>query len=101
MLFWDCELSIKDGSKVVRPWIGPYKVTAKIGRVGYELRSEVGNRFVRAHANRLRMMEDSLLETGSPVNGIFPDITRIFQKTSASKFVAGENDNPDKCMFDV
>lgn len=53
MLLLDRELSTMDGNKVVRSWIGPYNVTAKIGGVGWELRSEVSYRFVRVHANIL------------------------------------------------
>lgn len=30
----DKEVSTKDGNKIVRPWIGPYDVAEKLGRVG-------------------------------------------------------------------
>ncbi len=37
-----------------KPWIGPYVVVAPLGRVGYEIKSEVRNKVARVHANRLR-----------------------------------------------
>ena len=51
---WSVKFNKEEGKKIVKPWIGPYRVKEKIGRVGYELKSEVGNKTVRVHANRLR-----------------------------------------------
>ena len=42
VLMWSSKLGKDEGNKVVRPWIGPYVVKRKLGRVGYELESEVG-----------------------------------------------------------
>lgn len=41
------------------------------------------------------------METGNPVDGVFPDSMWIPQKVSASKVVADEKGNPDKRIFKV
>ncbi len=73
VLLWSNEVASQEGKKVVKPWIGPYVVVAPLGRVGYEIKSEVGNKVARVHANRLRKIGDGVVETGDPKNGVFPD----------------------------
>lgn len=73
VLVWSANLSKGVGCKIVKPWLGPYKITKRLGRVGYELVSEVGNKRTRVHANRLRKLRDNVVETGEPRDGVFPD----------------------------
>eukprot|EP00171_Calliarthron_tuberculosum_P012597 IDg12597t1 len=84
VLLWSSELAKREGNKTCKPWIGPYKVTSKLGRVGYELKSEVGDLIARVHANRLRKIDKNAVETGQPEDGVFPDSLRILRK------IAGE-----------
>lgn len=45
VLLWSVKVSNAEGKKIVKPWIGPYKVSARRGRVGYELKSEIATRW--------------------------------------------------------
>lgn len=44
VLLWSVQISTQQGKKIFRPWLGPYIIFARIGRVGYELRAEVGDK---------------------------------------------------------
>ena len=48
-------------------------MSERLRRVGYALRSEVGDKVVRVHANGLRKIPDEVAEIGEPQDGIFPD----------------------------
>ena len=65
VLLWSVKLNKEEGKKILKPWIGPYRVKEKIDRVGYELKSKVGNKTVRVHANRLRKIPQGIIETGN------------------------------------
>lgn len=82
VLFWTIELSKAESMKILKLWIGPYKVNERLRRVGNVLESEVGRRIVRAHANRLRRTGRGFAETGEPSDGVFPDYLRTFEKIS-------------------
>ena len=83
VLMWSTKLENDEGKKVVRPWTGPYVVKQRLGRVGYELESEVGGKRVRVHVNRLRRIGPEIVETGDPEDGVFPDNLRLFKRISA------------------
>ncbi len=85
VLLCSSELASQEGKKVVKPWIGPYVVVAPLGRVGYELRPEVGDRTARVHANRLRRIGDGVMESGEPKDGVFPDSLRTLGKIRGTK----------------
>jgi len=70
------KLRKNEGKNIIKPWIGPYAVTAKLERLGYEVRSEVGGKIARFHVNRLRKIGDGAMETGDPDDGMFPDSLR-------------------------
>ena len=84
VLLWSTELATQEGNKVIKPWIGPFVVTARLGSVGYELKSEVGGRVARVHINRLRKISSEAIETGEPKDGVFPDALRILRKISGT-----------------
>lgn len=67
---------------IIKPWIGPYIVKAKLGRVGYEIDSEVGQEVVRVHENRPRKIVEGVLGTVKPEDGMFPDSLRTFSRIS-------------------
>lgn len=67
---------------VFKQRIGPYKAKKGIGHAGNVTESEVGNRIVRAHANRLWRIRGSVRETGEPSDGVFPDSLRSFEDIS-------------------
>ncbi len=79
------EIDSQEGKKVIKPWIGPYVVVAQLGRVGYELKSEVGDRRVRVHPNRLRRINARVVESGEPRDGVFPDSLRTLGKIKGTK----------------
>eukprot|EP00171_Calliarthron_tuberculosum_P002219 IDg2219t1 len=85
VLLWSTELAKREGNKGFKPWIGPYTVISQLGRVGYELKSEVGDRTARVHANRLRRIDDEARETGNPEDGVFPDCMRLLKKIAGSE----------------
>ncbi len=85
VLLWPPEINSQEGKKVIKPWIGPYVVVAPLGRVCYELRSEVGDRRARVHANRLRKINDAVVESGEPRDGVFPDSLRMLGKIRGAK----------------
>lgn len=72
VLLWSVKRNKHEGGTVVKPWIGPYKVTRKLSRVGYELQSE-GEKRVRVHANRLQKIPKGVVETGDSEDGMFSD----------------------------
>lgn len=87
VLVWSENLNKAIGRKIIKPWLGPYKIVKRLGRVGYELKSEVGDKVTRAHANRLRKIRDEIVETGEPRDGVFPDSLRMLGRISAVKTV--------------
>ncbi len=86
VLLWSTEIESQEGKKVIKPWIGPYTVIAPSGRVAYEIKSEVGNRVARVHANRLRKIDQGAVESGEPRDGAFPDSLRILGKIRGMKW---------------
>lgn len=52
--------------------------------MGYELKSEVGDKRVREHANRLRRISEGLIETGEPKDGLFPDSLRMLWRITGT-----------------
>lgn len=48
-------------------------VTGRLGRVGYELKSEAGNRMAQILANRVRKIYASEGETRDPQDGAYQD----------------------------
>lgn len=85
VLLWSVKLNKEDGKKVVKPWVGPYRITARLGRVGYKLKAEVGGVVVRVHANRLRRIPQGVVETGDPEAGMFPDSLRTFARIAGTQ----------------
>ena len=83
VLMWSIKLGKEEGKKIIRPWTGPYVVKQKLGRVGFELESEVGKKRVRVHVNKLRKIGSEIVETGEPQDGIFPDNIRLFKRIEA------------------
>lgn len=82
---WSVKISSQEGKKIVRPWFGLGKMVEKLGRVGYVLRAEVGTQKVRDHTNRLRKISDSIVETGDPKQGIFPDSLRTLSRIAGTE----------------
>ena len=80
MLLWSINLGNEEGNKIVKPCIGPCRVTKKLGHVGYELAAETGHKVVRVHANRLRRISDRIVEIGEPQGGMFPDSLRTLDR---------------------
>ena len=101
VMVWDKELASKEGNKVIKPWIGPYIIVEKLGRVGCELRSEIGNKVARVHVNRLRRIGDLAVETGDPVDGVFPDSMRILKKITATENRLNAETGEDERWFKV
>lgn len=60
----------------------------EVGRVGYLLETEVGDKVAPVHANRIRRIPDGLIESGDPKDGVFPDSLRMLQK------IRGMNSSP-------
>lgn len=79
VLLWSEKHYSAQGKEIVKPWVGPYAITARLGEVGYKLEAEAGDAVVHAHANRLRRIGASAVETGDPASGMFPDSLRIIQ----------------------
>ena len=84
VLLWSVKIGKDEGKKIVKPWIGPNRVTGKLGHVGYELTAEVGDKVVRVHANRLRRISDRVMETGDPQDGMFPDSLRTLGRIAGT-----------------
>ena len=80
VLMWSTKIGKDEGKKIVKPWTGPYVVKQRLGRVGYELESDVGGKRVRVLVNRLRKIGPGIEETGDPVVGVFPDNLRLFKR---------------------
>ena len=80
VLLYSIKLGREEGNKIVKPWIGPYRVTRKMGHVGYELAAETVHKLVRVHANRLRRISDRIVETVEPQGGMFPDSLRTLDR---------------------
>ncbi len=57
--------------------------------MAYEIKSEVGNRVARVHANRLRKIDQGAVESGEPRDGAFPDSLPTLGKIRGVKW--------DKC----
>lgn len=85
VLLWSVKLNSKEGNKVIKPWIGPYVVIGRLGRVGHQLKSEMGSKIVRVHANRLRRIPDGVIESGDPEDGMFPDSLRVLERISGTQ----------------
>ena len=85
VLLWSVKINNKEGKKIVKPWVGPYRVSGRLGRVGYELRAEVGDKVVRVHANRLRRIPEGVVETGDPQDGMFPDSLRTLSRIAGTQ----------------
>lgn len=81
----ETQYEMEEGKKVVKPWIGPYIVSGKLGRVGYQMLSEMGNTTVRVHANRQRKIAKCMLETGDPEIGMIPDSLRTLKRISGAE----------------
>lgn len=79
------DLSINEEEKVVKPWIGPYKVKERLGRVEYVTESEFGGRPVRAQANRLRSIGKNVKEAKDHSDSVLPDLLRALEKTPGVK----------------
>ena len=47
------------------------------------MESEVGEKRVRVHVNRLRRIGPEIVETGDPEDGVFPDNLRLFKRITA------------------
>lgn len=101
VLLWSIKLNKEEGKKIVKPWIGPYTVKEKIGRVGYELKSEIGYKTVRVHAIRLRKIPPGVIETGEPEDGLFPDSLRILGRISGTQVRKNKATRQDERHFKV
>ena len=101
VLLWSVKLNKEEGKKIVKPWIGPYKVTGKLGRVGYELKSEVGDKKVRVHANRLRKIPEGVVETGDPEDGMFTDSLRTLGRIAGTQVRKNKNNGQMERHFKV
>lgn len=86
VLLWSNKLKKEEGKKLVKPCIGPYNITKRLGRVAYEWRSEMGNQFTTVHVNRLRRIGEYVVETGDPEAGMFPDSLRLFKISLGSRY---------------
>lgn len=94
VLIWSQQLAKLECRKIWKPWIGPYVVKEKLGRVRFVLESETGKNLVRAHTNRLRKIGARVGETGDPEDGVFPDNIRLFQRISGCEWRgSGTNGN--------
>lgn len=87
VLVWSEMLNNLEGKKIIKPWIGPYLIKGRLGRVGYVVEAEVGDKVARLHANRMRKIPAGLVESGDPEDGVFPDSLRTLQKIRTSKFM--------------
>ena len=85
VLVWCPDLTGQDGSKLAPPWMGPYFVDKLLSHTSYLLRSEHGNREARVHANRLRKISKTSVETAYPRDGVFPDGLRMIRKIGGMK----------------
>lgn len=85
VLPWSIELSKREGKKVVKPWLGPYRVVTRLDNVGYELKAETGGAVVRAHANRLHRIPHCVVETGKPRDGMFQDSLRMLDQITGTE----------------
>ena len=83
VLMWSTKLGKDEGKKIIRPWTGPYVIKQRLGRVGFELESEVGAKRVHVHVNRLRRIGPEIVETGDPEHGVFPDSLRFLKRITA------------------
>lgn len=96
---WSKKLGKDEGKKVVKPWVGPYVVKNKLGRVGYEMESEVGLKRVRVHVNRLRKIGPQVVESGEPKDDVFPDNIRLFKRIEGCEMREGMNSNQKERWF--
>lgn len=77
---------------MLRQWIRPYIIVEKHGRVLYDLRSEVENRIVKAHANRREKINQSTVEIEATVDGVFQNgIFTLGKKAECETPMGNEN----------
>lgn len=101
VVLWSSEIAALQGNKIGKPWIGPYVFMAPLGRVGYELTSEVGGGVGRVHANRLRKIEPGVVETGDPRNGFFSESLRTLGEVKGAKLKYCPRTGISERMFHV
>lgn len=85
VLVWSPELSSKEGKKIIPAWMGPYCVDRVLSPVSYLLRSEIGDKMARVHANRIRKISPTARQTVDARNGVFPDGLRLLRRMHDSR----------------
>lgn len=79
VLVYDNEGDAAIGRKLRRPWLGPYRVAAKITPLNYVLVGEVTGVEARTHVNRMARFDERVVEDAEEAGGVFPDTRRLIK----------------------
>ena len=85
VLVWSPELASREGNKIIRPWLGPYRVDEVLSPVSFMLKSELGGKIARVHPNRMQKISAAAVQTCNAKNGVFPDGLRLLERMKDSK----------------
>lgn len=84
VLVWSPELARREGNKIFRPWLGPYRVEIILSPVSYILTSEMVGKTARVHRNRIRKISSDAKQTCTRRNGVLPDSLRLLKRMQES-----------------
>jgi transposase InsO family protein len=96
-------LETMTGRKLYGPWTGPYRITGRLGEVGYLLCAEQDGSETKVHVNRLRAFDETFVETCNPpaYRSIFPDTARLLRSIMGVRTVPAKDGAPAAREFQI